>query len=162
MKKILVAIDFSKITGEVVKQAAALAKGLNAKVWVVHVAPDQLPATEEFIPFCDFSTGMIRAPFPDDIEISRGMRAEEYKREHQALLNLSGNLRQEGVDAQAILMKGDIAELILEKAENLDVDIIVLGSHGYGLLHKVVVGSVSEAVLRKAMCNVLIVPAPME
>jgi len=162
MKKILVAVDFSKITEQVVAQAAKLAKGLGAKVWVIYVTSDQLQtAVYEYSPSYDFPTGFITPPI-GDIEMARELCANEYNREHGALLNLSGKLRQSGVDAQAMLLKGDAAELILEQAENLDVDMIVMGSHGHGLLRKILIGSVTEAVLRDALCNVLIVPAPME
>jgi universal stress protein A len=66
------------------------------------------------------------------------------------------------VDAQAMLLKGDAAGLILERAENLDIDVIVMGSQGHGILRKMLLGSVTETVLHKAFCNVLIVPPPME
>ncbi len=94
--------------------------------------------------------------------MARELCADEYKREHEALINLSEKLRQTGVTAQAMLLKGDAAELILEQAENLDVDMIVMGSHGHGLLRKMLVGSVTETVLKNSLNNVLIVPAPIE
>lgn len=162
MKKILVAVDFSKNTGAVIEQAAKLAKGLGAKVWVIHVTSDPLQAAAyDYLPGCEFSDGLICPP-TGSIEMARELCAKEYKREHEALLSLSEKLRQGGVDAQAMLLKGDAAELILEQAENLDVDMVVMGSHGHRLLRKLLIGSVTEAVLRIALCNVLIVPAPLE
>ncbi|MDH3345803.1 MAG: universal stress protein, partial [Kiritimatiellaceae bacterium] len=62
--------------------------------------------------------------------------------------------------AQSMLLKGDAADLILEKAEEVKADMIVMGSHGHGMLRKVLTGSVTEAVLRKASCGVLIIPPP--
>jgi nucleotide-binding universal stress UspA family protein len=162
MKKILVAVDFSKNTEGVVEQAAKLAKGLSAKAWVIHVTSDQLQtAVYDYSPIGTFSPEFVTPPM-GDIEMTRELCAEEYKREHEALLNLSTKLRKIGVNAQAMLLKGDATELILEQAENLDVDMIVMGSHGHGLLRKMLIGSVTEAVLRDALCNVLIVPAPIE
>ena len=162
MKKILVAVDFSKNTGKVVEQATILAKGLKAKTWIIHVTSDQLQ-TAAYIgaSFYDPATTFISAPV-GDVEMARDLCAEEYKQEHRALLHLSQNLREAGVDAQAMLLKGDAAELILEQAENLDIDVIVMGSHGHGILRKMLLGSVTETVLHKAFCNVLIVPPPME
>jgi nucleotide-binding universal stress UspA family protein len=161
MKKILVAVDFSKNTEAVIEQAAKLAKGLSAKVWVIHITSDQLHAAAYvYSPGFDFPTGFVTPPI-GDIEMARELCATEYKREHEALLNLSGKLRQSGVDAQAMLLKGNAAELILEQAENLDVDMVVMGSHGHGMLRKILIGSVTEAVLRDTLCNVLIVPAPL-
>lgn len=161
MKKILVAIDFSKNTGEVMEQASALAKGLNAKLTIVHVTSDALQAAYASTQFYDFAPEFVSAP-AGDIELARELCAEEYKREHESLLKLSAKMREDGVDAHAMLLKGEAADLILEKAEDLDVEIIVMGSHGHGLLRKVLLGSVTEAVLRKAFCSVLIVPPPPE
>ncbi|MBI9020555.1 MAG: universal stress protein [Verrucomicrobia bacterium] len=161
MKNILVAVDFSKNTDEVMAQAAALGKGLGAKLWIVHVTSTALQAAYESTQLYDFAPEFISAA-GGDVELARDLCAEEYKREHQSLLNLSGKMREAGVDAQAMLLKGDAAALILEKAEDLDIDIIVMGSHGHGLLRKVLLGSVSEAVIRKAFCSVLIVPPPAE
>ena len=162
MKKILVAVDFSKNTGKVVEQATILAKGLMAKTWIVHVTSDQLQkAAYAGASFYDPVAAFISAP-AGDVEMARDLCAEEYKQEHQTLLQLSKKLRQAGVDAQAMLLKGDAAELILEQAENLDIDMIVMGSHGHGILRKMLLGSVTEKVLHKAFCSVLIVPPPME
>ena len=162
MKKILVGVDFSKNTSKVVDQVALLARGLKAKVWIVHVTSDQLKT--DICPTAQlygFPIASITPPI-SNIQMDRALCAEEYKREHQVLLHLSEKLRQQGIEAQAILMKGDAAELILKQAEDFDVDMIVMGSHGHGLLRKILVGSVTEAVLRDALCNVLIIPAPLE
>jgi nucleotide-binding universal stress UspA family protein len=157
MKKILVAVDFSKGTGPLVQQAAELGKELGAAVWVVHATSDALQAAYVSSPFVDFSSEYVAAP-GGDVETVRELCAQEYKREHESLLHISARLREEGLDAQALLLKGDAAELILKKAGELDADIIMMGSHGHGMLRKMLVGSVTEAVLRKAPCNVLIVP----
>jgi nucleotide-binding universal stress UspA family protein len=157
MKKILVAVDFSEGTGRLVSQASDLGRALGGKIWVVHVTSDALQAAYESTQFYDFSSEYVITP-PGDVEMARTLCAEEYKREHESLLNISARLRENGLDAQAMLLKGDAAELILEKARELKVDIILMGSHGHGLLRKMLVGSVTEAVLRKASCGVLIVP----
>lgn len=162
MKKILVAVDFSKNTAKVCDQAAALAKGLGAKVWIIHITSDQLQETAFKNTWgYGFAGEFISAPV-SDLQMTRELCAKEYKEEHQALLSLSGKMRQEGVDARAVLMKGDAAGMILKLAEDIDADIIVMGSHGHGILRKALLGSITEAVLRDAFCNVLIVPKPAE
>ncbi len=158
MKTILVAVDLSGNTGLIVDQAAELVKDLNGKMILVHVTSDALQSSYDATTFYDISSEYVSAPV-GDIELARDLCAEEYKREHRSLLGLSAFMRKEGVNAQAMLLKGDAAELILEKAAELHADMIVMGSCGHGLLRKVLVGSVAEAVLRKARCSVLIVPA---
>jgi len=158
MKKILLAVDFSKGTGPLVQQAAELGRELGAMIRVVHVTSETLQAAYASSPFVDFSSEYVAAP-GGDVQTAREICAQEYRREHESLLHLSARLRKEGLDAQAMLLKGNAAELILEKAGELDADIIMMGSHGHGMLHKMLLGSVAEAVLRKASCNVLIVPS---
>lgn len=96
---------------------------------------------------------------PYDIPLARDLCAEKYKREHQYLLQISKELRRKGVDAQAVLSKGNPADIICEKASELDADLLILGSHGQSMLHKVLLGSVSESVIRHAPCSVVLVPA---
>ncbi|MCF7816834.1 MAG: universal stress protein [Kiritimatiellales bacterium] len=158
MKTILAAVDFSKNTGAVLEQAAALAKALGAKLWILHVTSAETQAMvyepSQFGGYAPEFMGL-----PGDVQLARDLSANEIKREHAQLLGMSSGLRGNGVDAQAILLKGDAAKLVLEKAGELSADIIVLGSQGHGLLHKALLGSVSEAVIRHAACSVMVVPA---
>ena len=158
MKQLLAAVDFSKNTDAVLEQATALAKALDAKLWILHVTSDEMQAMAyESAQFSAYATEFIN--MPGDVQLARDLSAEEFKREHQQLLGMSSNLREKGLDAQAILLKGNAAKLIIEKAEDLAVEIIILGSHGHGLLHKALLGSVSESVIHHARCNVLIIPS---
>ncbi|MEA3243534.1 MAG: universal stress protein, partial [Pseudomonadota bacterium] len=56
------------------------------------------------------------------------------------------------------LVHGATAETILKKASELDVDMIVVGSHGRGAMYQLLVGSVSEGILHNSRCPVLVVP----
>ncbi len=158
MKQLLVAVDFSETTNATIEQAARLSTALSAKLWVVHVTSDESQAMiYDSAPFNGFSPEFVS--MPGDVQVSRDLSAEEIKREHGHLLQISSALRERGIDAQAILLKGEASNEILEKARHLQVDMIILGSHGHGLLHKALLGSVSEAILHRASGNVLIVPA---
>jgi len=63
-----------------------------------------------------------------------------------------------GVEAQVKLVEGDPAEVILEDAP--DFDLVVMGSHGKGLWRRLMVGSVSQSVLRRVTSPLLLVPCP--
>ena len=157
MKKLLVAVDFSKGTDAILDQAAKLAKALEAKLWVVHVASDETQGmTYDVTAFSGYTSEFI--DMPGDVHLARDICAEELKREHTRLQGISSALRNDGVNAQAVLLKGNGAPMIIGKATELQADIIILGSHGHGLLHKALLGSVSQAVLRHAKCNVMVVP----
>jgi nucleotide-binding universal stress UspA family protein len=145
VQKILVPVDFSPITATVIERGAALARALAGKVWLLHVVePD--PA------FVGFDTG------PD---VVRKQLADRWREEHRQLQDEASRLRAQGTEATARLVQGATAETILAEAERLRVDLIVLGPHRHGTLHKMILGSVSEGVLRHAVCPVLIVPHGM-
>jgi len=158
MENILVAIDFSEGTGRIVEQAVELGKNMKAAVCVLHATSDALQAAYVSSQFYEISPEY-SPPLLGDVEMAREICAKKYRREHESLLKISGRMRNEGLNARAMLLEGDAAELIVEKAEELNSDIVIMGSHGHGLLRKMLVGSVTEAVLRQAHCNVLIVPA---
>lgn len=158
MQKLLAAVDFSRITDAILDQAATLAKTLDTKLWVLHVTSDETQAMSyETTQYSSYSPEFVG--LPGDVQLARDLSAEEIKREHAHLLAVSSKLRNDGVDAQAILVKGDAAKLIIQKASDLDAGMIILGSHGHGLLHKALLGSVSESVIRHARCSIMIVPA---
>ncbi len=158
MPNLLVAVDFSKTTESVIDQSARLAKALDAKLWILHVSSDETQAMAyEATQFTGYSPEFVS--MPGDVQLARDLSAAEIKREHNELLGISTNLRKEGVDARAILLKGDAAKLIVDKATELETETIILGSHGHGLLHKALLGSVSESVMRHAPCNVMVVPS---
>jgi len=152
---------FYENTDAVLHQAAALAKALDAKLWILHVASDGTQAMlYESTQFTGYAPEFIN--MPGDVQLARNLSAEEFKHEHSQLLAMSASLRGGGANAQAMLLKGDAAKLILEKADDLQTEIIILGSHGHGLLRRALLGSVSEAVIRHARCNVLVVPSPKD
>lgn len=60
-------------------------------------------------------------------------------------------------DAVARVEVGDPGGAICSVAHDIDADVVVLGSHGRGVVKRVVLGSVSEYVMRHAPCPVLVV-----
>ncbi|NTW51918.1 MAG: universal stress protein, partial [Chlorobiaceae bacterium] len=64
-----------------------------------------------------------------------------------------------GIEVQAEVMIGIPADMILSQAVDLDVSLLIMGSHGKSGLSRLLMGSVAEAVVRKAKIPVLIVKA---
>ncbi|NEO29116.1 MAG: universal stress protein [Symploca sp. SIO3C6] len=143
MRNLLVAIDFSETTTAVVAQAELLAEATKSKLWLIHIAsPDP--------DFIGYKTGP---------QTERNFLARKFHNQHRQLQESAQKLRQKGIDAVALMIQGPTVETILEQAHKLAADLIVVGSHGHRGLYKVLVGSVSEGILRQADCPVLIVPA---
>ena len=142
MENIIAAVDFSDITDAVIETAVGFAEKYESVLWVIHVAePDP--------DFVGYEAG------PDEV---REQVAEDFHYQHRELQEKVRALREEGLDAHALLIQGPISEKILEEAEKLDAEMIVIGSHGHGAVYHVLLGSVSEGVIKDARCPVLIVP----
>ena len=74
------------------------------------------------------------------------------------LSNHLARLREAGLETTALLLQGATVETLLKEASKLDIDMIVVGSHGRGAMHQLLVGSVSEGVIHASECPVLVVP----
>jgi len=142
MEAILVPLDFSEVSGAVIERAKELASGLSAKLWLIYVAsPDP-----DFVGY---------DPGPQTV---RDQVAAEHRDHHRSIQQTAEKLRREGIDATALCPQGATVATILQEAEKLSVDLIVMGSHGHGALYRTLLGSVSEGVMHKADCPVMIVP----
>jgi len=142
MKKIVVALDFSDQSSEILAHAQTFAKLFQSKLWLIHVADPE----PEFI---GMSTG------PQD---QRDRLAEIYKNEHHHIQEQAKLLRDQGLDAVGLLVQGQTVTALLKEAEKLGADLIILGSHGRSGLQKFVFGSVSQEILPQAPCPVLVIP----
>ena len=142
MNKILVAIDFSEKTPLIISQAQAIAASTDSQIFLVHITP---PDPD----FVGYETGP---------QTERDFLAHQFREEHRQIQQLAEALRQQQLKAVGLLLNGSTVETIIKEAEKLRVDLIVVGSHGRGGLVKILVGSVSEGILRHAKVPVLVVP----
>jgi len=140
---ILAAVDFSAFTEPILAAVERIAAVVpETKIWLLHVAePD--PS------FVGYEAGPA---------VVRDQVAAEYREERRRLQGYADGLRRSGRDVSTLVVQGAIAETILAEADALDVQLIVMGSHGYGTIAELIVGGVSKVVLRKAACPVLIIP----
>ncbi len=86
-------------------------------------------------------------------------RVAELRNERQRKLeSRAETLRQRGHDVASILLEGEPWQEITKLAEQEHFDVLVVGSHHRGLIDRVLLGSVSEKILRASACPVLVVP----
>lgn len=148
---LLVAIDFSEITEAVIDHTRTLASALKAEVFLLHVIA---PST----PVLDIETDPDTAHPLQESEILPGVTVTE-NRTHLQLHELAEKLRLNGISVSAHLAYNDEVDAIIKAAETFEAGMIVLGSHGHGAFYHLLIGSVSEGVIRKATCPVIIVPS---
>jgi len=139
---ILVAVDLSPASSRVVEAAGRVAKLTGAKVYLLHAAE----------PEPDF-VGYDAGP-----EVVRTQVAHELRREHRDVQALAEELRNDGLDATALLVRGPTVETTLKEADNLEAELIVVGTHGHGAVYDVLIGSYSTGIIRRSKLPVLVVP----
>jgi len=76
-----------------------------------------------------------------------------------AVERTTAQLRQEGLDVEGVVLPGEADDVIIRLAKEKGADLIVVGTHGRTGFGKVLLGSVSERVIGKAKCAVLVVKA---
>ncbi len=144
MKRILAAVDFSPVTGDVVRVTGDLAHALHAEVRLIHVASPEPD-------FVGYGAGPLTV---------REQVAREYREEHRQLHAIETAMREEETKVSTMMVQGDAVIKILKIAAEYGADLIVLGSHGHGALHHLLAGSVASGVLKATTRPVLLVPAP--
>ena len=142
MNKILVCVDFSVSSGPILEQAAKSSEAGSAELILLHVAE----------PNPDF-VGYEAGP-----EVVRMQMAKAYRDEHRQLQALASDLTKKGIQVTSELVQGPSAETILSHADSLGASLIILGTHGHGKLYHMILGSVSNSVLKHAKVPVLLVP----
>jgi len=142
MNKILLCVDFSVSSKPILEQAAKFAKLEAAELMLLHVAE----------PNPDF-VGYEAGP-----EVVRLQMAEVYRDEHRKLQALAATLEEKGISASSELVQGSSADTILRHADSLGASLIIMGTHGHGKLYHLILGSVSNTVLKHAKVPVLLVP----
>lgn len=141
-KHILVPVDGSATSLLAVNKAAALAKAFDSAVTAVYVL-DPYPFTGVG---ADFAYGQA--------QYLNAATSEANK----ALEEVQKIMQEAGVNAKTIVGEGHaVHEGIARVAENVEADLIVMGSHGRRGLEKLVLGSVAQRVLQAARMPVLVV-----
>ena len=88
---------------------------------------------------------------------SGALNEDELKEAAETLDGAKAHLKSQGIDASSMEGEGDAADVIVEAAEEIGADLIVVGTRGRGLGKRALLGSVSTKVAHHASCDVLIV-----
>jgi len=144
LRRILCPTDFSEAARRAFDLAIPLAEAFNAELYVVHVVP-AIPYLEP------------RPTYHFDVPEYERLLREDAERAMAALVNGL----QTRVAVHPIIAHGDVAEQILRTAEEKDVDLIVIATHGRTGWQHLVFGSIAEKIVRLARCPVLTVRQPL-
>jgi len=136
IRKILCPTDFSDMSGTALKVARELKEVLSSKLDVIHVSPDY--------------------------EIAKIKTLEHKERAIQELHERAKNkldefLHDHAVQEKGIIEEGEPERKIVAFAGENDIDLIVIAARGLGLIKGMLIGSVTDAILKTSPCPVLVV-----
>lgn len=146
MTTVLLASDGSDVAHEAIEAGVAVL-GIGHRFVALTVVP---PA---FVPATPLSP-MDNHPTMSDPELEQRVEREE---EADSTTVLAGLVQRLGIDAEQKVVVGEPGPTICDFAQELDADVLVIGSHGHGWLRRVFLGSVSQHVLHHSPCPVLII-----
>jgi len=155
INKILVAKDLSKQSSRVIRYALELGCKFHAQVYVLHVMPTVDSSVLNMVALTMGADNLAKFNATNEAEL-----ADKTREQLDKIIKTETELmEEENVHPPKIeVHHGDAAPMILEVADRLDADMIVLGSHSKGKLHYAFLGSVAEKILRKTHRAVTIVP----
>jgi nucleotide-binding universal stress UspA family protein len=143
IQRILCPIDFSDFSRRSLDQAVAIAHWYESTITVLHVTP--------LVPTPAYAPSASALPAAAVMGENRATILEAMKR-------FTAGPAGTGVPMESEVAEGLPAAEILAKADALPADLLVMGTHGRSGFEQLVLGSVAEKVLRKAVCPVLTVP----
>jgi nucleotide-binding universal stress UspA family protein len=151
IKKILAPTDLSSFSASGVRYAFNLAKALGAEVILAHAV-----STREFM---SHATSLKMTSPGGEANDLLGKLVEHHKEPLRKFME--EQLASVGADlnVQPIVEMGDAHTLIVNWARDKAVDLIVMSTHGRSGLPRMLLGSVTEKVLRSASCPVLAIPS---
>lgn len=139
MDKIMVAVDFTDASDAAVAEALSLAERLQAELHIVHVAAPPPPSPAELI---------AREPSEMDTDDAKAQLAK-----------MVAGAKARGVAARSHLLVGQIVFGLVDVAGRIEAKLVVVGSHGKGLVRRALVGSVAASLCRHSPVPVLVVPS---
>jgi nucleotide-binding universal stress UspA family protein len=148
--KILIATDGSEFSKDAIEKCCKMISMQKASIRIVSVVEPVTPMAAE--------------PFAISAEYMRETQ-DALLKQAEAFVADAGNLVEEktqsfSIDLSSRVMVGNPARAVVEEAQDWSADLIVVGSHGYGFWGRMVIGSVSQAVINHAPCSVLVVRHP--
>ncbi len=155
IKKVLIALDYDSNSNQIAKIGHELAKGIGAETVLLHIVADESNYTAmQYNPIMGMG-GFDYNVFTDVVDTKGFLEAGDYYLEH-----IKDHLNDDTI--QVLVKIGNASDEILVNAEAINADMIVIGTHSKRWLEKILIGSVSESVLKDSKIPVLIIPTKQQ
>lgn len=147
MKAVLIALDYDSTSQKVAEGGFAMAKSMEAEVTLLHVMVSPAMYASAYANMGAWQIDTIDTAEGIEIIKTGSQNFLEKAKKHLGAKSI-----------KTIQKEGDFAQMILETAKEMKADCIVMGSHSQKWLENIVMGSVTEDVLRKTTIPLYIIP----
>ncbi|MGC9346470.1 MAG: universal stress protein [Candidatus Bathyarchaeales archaeon] len=151
-EKVLVPLDGSEHSYRALEIAIQIAKRFDGKITLIHVY--SVTVRPVFMPEPTTLTPP-RVPVVTPIEFSKVVEASRNAGAN-ILADGEKSVKAEGVQVETLLKEGHTVQEILRTAREGKFDLIVIGARGISKIKEILLGSVSDGVIRNAPCPVLV------
>jgi nucleotide-binding universal stress UspA family protein len=148
MKTIITALDFSDAAKDVLGAAMLMAELQDATLHIIHVLEPEPTYT---------AYGMTPEEFPAIQVFQHESQCRAEARLNDAVATAKTLVK----DVRAELIVGSPLHSIIDYAQTQKADLIVIGTHGHGAVAALLIGSVAEGLVRKAVCPTLVIPCAL-
>ena len=145
--KILIATDGTEHSKPAIEMVSKLALSFADSILIITVIDMALPVS------IDMNSGFI----PSNFEIEKAVHENADKVLFESIEHIKMLLPDKNIKVSTKILFGSPERRIVETAEEIDADIIIVGSHGYNAWERLLLGSVSNSVVHHAHCSVLVV-----
>lgn len=147
--KILLATDGTKCSDDAVRMVSNLKFADNDFLKIISVIDMALPLS------IDIYGGFL----PPNVELEKAVKENADKILEETLGKVKSIIQNDSLRILTEVLFGSPESRIVETAEEMEADLIIVGSHGYKSWERLLLGSVSDSVVHHAPCSVLVVRA---
>lgn len=151
LSKVLIALDYDPTAQKVAAAGYSMAKAMNAEVILLHIIADPVYySSTAYSPIMGLVGEM--ETFPMQLENMEGIKMVS----QHFLDKFKHHLGDESI--KTVVEEGDFAATILKTAKSTHADVIVMGSHSRKWLDNILMGSVTQEVLKQTTIPLFIIP----
>lgn len=144
--KILIATDGTEYSEDAIKMLSNFSLNGGDLIKIISVIDMALPIS------IDLYGGFV----PPNVELEKSVKDNTDKILHEAVEKIKASTN-ETVEISTDVLFGSPESRIVETAEEINADLIIVGSHGYNSWERLLLGSISNSVVQHAPCSVLVV-----
>ena len=145
--KVLVAVDTAEQSDAPVEMLKSLKLEDGSKIRIVSVVDRIIPVV----------TDIYDGPLMDETALEKTATDRATRALKEIGEGVEGSFTTENVTVSTEVLFGSPDRCIVEAAEQMDSDLIIVGSHGYKAWERLLIGSVSDSVVHHAPCSVMVV-----